>query len=74
MEVSGQLNVPAAFPSGKEPPIPVTKEAGWTPESHGFLWRNITIYLVFSGFNYRPNYPLASKRASVFLFMVFMLL
>jgi hypothetical protein len=32
MEVSGQLHDPAALPPGKEPPVPIGKEAGWAPE------------------------------------------
>jgi hypothetical protein len=31
--VSGQRHAPAALlPPGKEPPVPIVKEAGWAPE------------------------------------------
>jgi hypothetical protein len=33
MEVGGQLQAPAALPRGKEPPVPIGKEAGWTPKT-----------------------------------------
>jgi hypothetical protein len=29
---SGQLYTPAAFPSGKEPPVPIGYEDGWASE------------------------------------------
>jgi hypothetical protein len=33
MGVSGQRHAPAALlPPGKEPPVPIGQEAGWTPE------------------------------------------
>jgi hypothetical protein len=32
MEVSGQLHAPTALSPGKEPPVPIGKEAGWTSE------------------------------------------
>jgi hypothetical protein len=31
-EVSGQLHAPASLPPGKEPPVHIGKEAGWTSE------------------------------------------
>jgi hypothetical protein len=31
MEVSGQFRATFALPSGKEPPVPIGQEAGWTP-------------------------------------------
>jgi hypothetical protein len=30
LEVSGQLHAPAALPPGKEPPVPIGYEVGWT--------------------------------------------
>jgi hypothetical protein len=30
MEVSGQLHIPAALPQGKEPPLLIGNEDGWT--------------------------------------------
>jgi len=33
MEVSGQLHVPAALPSGTKPLLPIVQEAGWAPEA-----------------------------------------
>jgi hypothetical protein len=30
LEVSGQLHAPAALPPGKEPPVPIGQEVGWT--------------------------------------------
>jgi hypothetical protein len=32
MEVSGQLQAPAALLPGKGPPVPIGQEAGWAPE------------------------------------------
>jgi hypothetical protein len=32
MEVSGQLHAPVALLPGKDPLVPIGKEAGWTPE------------------------------------------
>jgi len=37
MEESGQLHVTAAFSQGKELPIPVGYETGWTPDRSGCL-------------------------------------
>jgi hypothetical protein len=30
--VSGQLHAPAALPPGKDPPVPIEQEVGWTQE------------------------------------------
>jgi hypothetical protein len=38
MEVYGQFHAPAALSSGKEPPIPIVYEAGWTAEPMWTLW------------------------------------
>jgi hypothetical protein len=38
MEVSGQLQAPAALPPGKEPPVPFGEEAGWAPEPVWTQW------------------------------------
>jgi hypothetical protein len=32
LEVSGQIHAPVALPQGKEPPLPIGQEVGWTPE------------------------------------------
>jgi hypothetical protein len=37
--VSGQLHVPAALSPGKKPPVPIGKEAGWSPEPVWMTWR-----------------------------------
>jgi hypothetical protein len=37
--VSGQLHVPAALPSGKEPAVPIGQEVGWTPQPIWTTWR-----------------------------------
>jgi hypothetical protein len=39
MEVSGQLDVPAALLPGKESLVPIVLEAGWAPELVWTLWR-----------------------------------
>jgi len=39
MEVSGQLETPAALPPGKEPPAPSGQEARRSPERVWTLWR-----------------------------------
>jgi hypothetical protein len=39
MEVTGQLHVPAALPSAKQPALPRELEAGWAPEPTLMLWR-----------------------------------
>jgi hypothetical protein len=35
MEVNGQFHAPAALPPGKEPGLPIGREAGWAP---GLVW------------------------------------
>jgi hypothetical protein len=39
MEVSGQLNALAALIPGKESPVLIGYEAGWTPEQVWKMWR-----------------------------------
>jgi hypothetical protein len=39
LEVSGQLHAPAALPPGKELPVPIVQEAGWTPVPVWTTWR-----------------------------------
>jgi hypothetical protein len=39
MEVSGQLDTPAALPLGKQIPVPTGHEDVWAPELHWILWR-----------------------------------
>jgi hypothetical protein len=39
MEVIGQLHAQAALLPGKEPPVPMGLEAGWTPEPVWTTWR-----------------------------------
>jgi hypothetical protein len=41
LEVSGQLHVPAALSSGKEPPVSIVYEIGWTPEPVWTTWRKL---------------------------------
>jgi hypothetical protein len=38
LELGGQLHSPAALPLGKELPVLIGYEAGWTPEPVGTLW------------------------------------
>jgi hypothetical protein len=38
--VSGQIHAPAALPPGKEPPVPIGYEVGWTPEPVYTTWRS----------------------------------
>jgi hypothetical protein len=38
MEASGLLHAPAASLSGKDPPVPIGKEAGWASEPVWTLW------------------------------------
>lgn len=38
MEISGQLNAPAALPQGKEHPVLIKLAAGWAPVSVWTLW------------------------------------
>jgi hypothetical protein len=37
--VNGQLHVPAALLPGKEPPVPIGQEVGWTLETVWTMWR-----------------------------------
>jgi hypothetical protein len=39
LKVSGQLKAPAALPPGKDPPVLIWQEAGWTPEQVWTTWR-----------------------------------
>jgi hypothetical protein len=39
MEVSGQLDAPAALSPGKQPPVPIGEEGGWVPKSAWIFWR-----------------------------------
>jgi hypothetical protein len=46
MEVSGQLDVPAALPQVKWPPVPNGHENRWAPEPIWMLWtRKISLPL-----------------------------
>jgi hypothetical protein len=36
--MSGQLHAPAALPPGKEPPVPIEQEVGWTSEPVWTIW------------------------------------
>jgi hypothetical protein len=38
MDVSGQIHAPAALASGKEPLLPIRREAGWDPEPVWKRW------------------------------------
>jgi hypothetical protein len=50
MEVSGHFYVPAAVHPGKEPPVPIGEETGWTPEPVWTLDENKCLnYLKQSG-------------------------
>jgi hypothetical protein len=55
---SGQLHAPTALPPEKEPPIPIGKEAGWTPESVWMLRRREK-YLTPAGNRTPAVHPLA---------------
>jgi hypothetical protein len=39
MGMSGQHHVTAALPPGKEAPVPIGQEVGWTPEPGWTTWR-----------------------------------
>jgi hypothetical protein len=39
MEVSGEIQAPAALPLGKVPAVPIGQEAGWASEPVWTLWR-----------------------------------
>jgi hypothetical protein len=41
--MSGQLHVPVAFPTGKQPPVPTGQEAGWAPGPVWTLWRQTNL-------------------------------
>jgi hypothetical protein len=41
MEMSGQLHAPAALPTGKEPLVPIGKEAEWAPVLDAVVKRKI---------------------------------
>jgi hypothetical protein len=43
--VIGQLHTPVTLHSGKEPPVPIAKEAGWTPEPVWTTWRRENSWL-----------------------------
>jgi hypothetical protein len=38
--VSGQLHAPVALSPGKEPPVPIGEEVGWTPAPVWKTWRS----------------------------------
>jgi hypothetical protein len=38
--MSGQFHAPAALSPGKEPPVPIGYEVGWTPEPVWTTWRS----------------------------------
>jgi hypothetical protein len=39
LEMSGELHAPAALPPGKEHPVHIGEEVGWTPEPVWTTWR-----------------------------------
>jgi hypothetical protein len=39
MKAYGGADVPAALPPGKEPPVPIEQEAGWTQQPVWTTWR-----------------------------------
>jgi len=47
MEVSGQLQLPAALPPGEEPLEPNGKEARWAPEP---VWRLCSVEVEYQCF------------------------
>jgi hypothetical protein len=51
LEVSGQLHATAVLPPGKEHPVPIGQEVGWTPETVWTIWR---IFLNLPGLELRP--------------------
>jgi hypothetical protein len=53
MEVSGQLQAPAALTPWKEPQVPIVYEAGWAPESVWKLWRRESFLVPFG--NWSPT-------------------
>jgi len=60
MEVCGQLHAPARLPPGKEPLVPIGKEAEWVQNGSGALvWINISIK--YCRTKMRPTHILNSK-------------
>jgi hypothetical protein len=53
LEVSGQLQAPAALPPGKEPPVPIGYEVGWT-RSAGLDVMEKRKFLILLGLELRP--------------------
>jgi hypothetical protein len=51
MKVSGQLHVPAALLPGKELPVPIGYEVGWTPDPAWTTWRE---FLTLPGLELLP--------------------
>jgi hypothetical protein len=47
LKVIGQFHVPAAFPLGKEPPVPFGQEVGWAPEP---VWTILHTFIAFRVF------------------------
>jgi hypothetical protein len=52
--VSCQPHAPAALPPGKEPPVRIQWEAGWTPEPVWMLWRRVKSFLCWESNPGRP--------------------
>jgi hypothetical protein len=51
LEVNGQLHASTTLPLGKEPPVPIGWEAGWTPEPVWTTWRK---FMTLPGLELRP--------------------
>jgi hypothetical protein len=52
---------PCRFPPGKEPPVPILLEVGWTPEPVWTIWRSENIYLTGTRTSAPPGRPASSQ-------------
>jgi hypothetical protein len=61
LEASGQLHASAAFPPGKEPPVPIIQKAGWPQTGLDDVQGEILFPCWDSNFNVSAAYPIANK-------------
>jgi hypothetical protein len=61
--VSGQLHAPAAL-TGKERPVSILYEVGWTPEPVWTIWRNENFYSTGTRTPAPPGRPARSQSLS----------